>query len=191
MHSSDVATSFKEAMRRLAAGVAVLTTRHNGRRFGMTATAVTSLSMAPPSMLACINERASIHGAIAASGLFSVNLLATEHECLGRRFSTKPDGEARFELGNWREDEEGIPVLADCQASIACKLAAITRYGTHTIFIGDVVRVISSRPSDPLLYLNGSFGRFATLQAKEPAGDQNPRPIERGQPDRDGQGPRA
>ena len=49
----DIAQQFRLAMRRLAGGVALVTTFHDGARHGMTATSVTSLCMDPPALLAC------------------------------------------------------------------------------------------------------------------------------------------
>ncbi len=133
-------------MRRLASGVALITTSHEGRRFGMTATAVTSLSMEPPSLLVCVNQSASVHFPIASRETFCVNLLGASHAHLGRLFSARPGGEARFQYGTWTEDEDGLPLLEGSQASISCKVSLITNHGTHTIFVGEVLRVRCSSP---------------------------------------------
>ncbi len=66
---------FRKAMRRLASAVTVISTAHDDRRHGMTATAVTSVSSAPPSLLACINRSASLHAPLLASRRFCVNIL--------------------------------------------------------------------------------------------------------------------
>jgi flavin reductase len=151
---------FKEAMRKLGSGAVLITTRCEARRFGMTATSLTSLSLSPPSLLICVNERASIHAPIAESGRFCINLLNRHQANLAQRFSIKPDGEARFEQGSWSEDEEGLPILNGCVANVACAAAQITSHGTHSIIIGNVLRVSGVQDGDPLLYLNGTFGRF-------------------------------
>jgi flavin reductase len=56
--SPELSRNFREAMRRLAATVNVVTARSGERCFGMTATAVTSLSMDPVSALVCVNRSA-------------------------------------------------------------------------------------------------------------------------------------
>jgi flavin reductase (DIM6/NTAB) family NADH-FMN oxidoreductase RutF len=160
----DLTEAFRSAMRRLASGVALITTSHEGRRFGMTATAVTSLSMEPPSLLVCVNQSASVHVPIASRGAFCVNLLSAAQADLGSLFSVKPGGEARFQHGTWVEDEDGLPILEGSQASISCKVTLVTSHGTHTIFAGEVLRVKCLSAIDPLLYLDGSFGRFILMQ---------------------------
>ena len=47
----DLPASFKQAMRHLAGGVALVTTIHDGVRHGLTVTAVSSLTMEPPALL--------------------------------------------------------------------------------------------------------------------------------------------
>src|SRR5690606_28719957 len=56
-----LADSFRQAMRRVAATVNVISICVEGRPMGITATAVSSVSMSPPSLLVCINQAASLH----------------------------------------------------------------------------------------------------------------------------------
>ena len=58
---------FREAMRRLAGTVTVVTVDNNGERHGTTATAVTSLSMSPPSLLVCFNRDSRLHGLLSGT----------------------------------------------------------------------------------------------------------------------------
>ena len=67
---------------------------------------------------------------------------------------------ARFSLGDWRE-EGGLPYLADAQANIFCSVAERWRYGTHSIFVGQVEAVRADAELDPMVYLDGRKGRFA------------------------------
>ena len=68
---------FKQSMRFLAASVNIISTAHEGKKFAMTATSVTSLSMDPPSLLVCVNKNASIHDTLITDGQqFCVNLLS-------------------------------------------------------------------------------------------------------------------
>ena len=57
----DLGHQFRLAMRKLASTVTVLTTREADEHHGMAATAVTSLSTEPPSLLVCVNRSASLH----------------------------------------------------------------------------------------------------------------------------------
>ena len=59
--SAELIGGMKQAMRRLAASVVVVTARDGDTRYAMAASACTSLSMEPPSILLCVNKTASIY----------------------------------------------------------------------------------------------------------------------------------
>lgn len=152
----ELAGAFRAAMRRMAATVTIVSARHRGVSYGMTATAVTSVSVEPPSLLVCVNHDASIHAPLWESGRFCISLLGIGHDEYCHTFSGRECGESRFESGNWR-DEDGIPYLADAQANLFCTVAKRIRYGTHTVFIGHVTHVrVDDQPS-PLVYVNGAL----------------------------------
>src|SRR5258706_20696 len=94
---------FKAAMRRVASTVCVLTTEYEGRRWGLTATAVCSLSAEPPSLIACVNRDAEAHEAITLSRRICINVLAEEQIEIAQRFSGLfgHRGEHRFEGADW------------------------------------------------------------------------------------------
>ena len=62
---------FRRAMRSLCSGVSIISAGYKGKQFGMTATAVTSVSMTPPSLLVCINKSARIQIHCWAAGGFA------------------------------------------------------------------------------------------------------------------------
>src|SRR5260221_12983341 len=78
---------FKTAMRRVASTVCVLTTEYEGRRWGLTATAICSLSAEPPSLIACVNREAEAHTAITLSRRICINVLSEEQIEVAQRFS--------------------------------------------------------------------------------------------------------
>ena len=157
--------SFRDAMRRLAATVTIVSASGAGRRHGITATAVTSLSMEPPSLLVCVNRSGALHGLLSESERFCVNLLRSEQQALSDAFSGKLPGEERFRHGTWREDAEGLPYLADAQASIFCRRQNAIEHGSHSIFIGEVESVLLTDDVCPLIYSNGAYSRCAPLPA--------------------------
>lgn len=90
------AALFKSGMRRLAAGVSLITTTFNGEHHGLVATSVCSVSAEPPSLLVCVNQVASSHSAIQQAGFFCVNLLAQDDDELAKRFSDPAARATRF-----------------------------------------------------------------------------------------------
>jgi len=159
--------AFIQAMRQLAAGVTLITTAHDGRRAGLTATAVCSVSADPPQLLACINRQAETHRLIAQSGAFAVNVLASGQHRLAEIFAGGGGlyGEHRFAAADWTTMITGAPVLRPCRASFDCRLVEHLPASSHSIFIGRVVAVDLHPDLDPLVYVEGDYGLIAPLMS--------------------------
>jgi flavin reductase (DIM6/NTAB) family NADH-FMN oxidoreductase RutF len=162
------ADTFKQAMRRLAAGVTIVTTQHGEVRGGLTATAVCSLSIDPPQLLVCVNRSAAAHALIAEGENLCVNLLAHKHHELAARFAGQTGilGADRFDVGRWGRLRTGAPVLEDALASFDCVVTEKVAASTHTIFIGRVVDVHLRNDGRPLLYAGGSWAVAEALAAR-------------------------
>ena len=152
--------SFRQAMRRVAATVNVISLCVDGEAMGITATAVSSISMDPPSMLVCINRAASVHPSMDIVTHFGVNVLHRDQEAVARIFADRRLHAERFSDG-WENDGAGPPRLREAQASILCRRIEHHTFGTHSIFIGLVEAVWTREGVDPLLYLDGAFGSIA------------------------------
>src|SRR3546814_12593004 len=90
----------------------------------------------PPSMIVSVNRSASLHAPLSAGANFCINVLSRQQEEISRACGGKLKGEERFALGKWLEGVDGVPVLADSQASIVCKNEVSVSYGTTGLFIG-------------------------------------------------------
>ena len=158
---------FKQAMRRLASGVALITTTRDGTPHGLVATSVTSVSGEPPSLLVCVNRTASAHDPILEARVFCVNLLASHNEAVAGTFTDPARRADRFSVGTWDVLETGAPRLVGALASFDCEVAEAMVYGTHTIFIGNVraIGLQTEGAGEPLLYLDGRYHRLATAAA--------------------------
>lgn len=154
---SPIAMRLREGLRRLAKAVVVITCQHEGQRYAMAATAVSELSMDPPSLLVCINRTASLYGPLSQGADFCVNILHSSHSQISSACSGKAKGEARFAIGDWGATMEGCPLLKDAQASFFCRNERAIDYGTHHIVIGRVEDVSVGNEVDPLLYADGRY----------------------------------
>ena len=150
-------TTFRHVVGHLASGVTVVTTSNEEGSFGMTASSVTSLSAQPPMMLACLNQSAPTSRAVSSAGLFAVNILGQGHEHLATQFAVPSDD--KFKDVDLIEGTLGVPLLADALAHLECEVVEEMTGGTHTIFLGRVLRA-SARDGAPLTYFRGGFGRF-------------------------------
>jgi flavin reductase len=149
--------AFRQAMRRVASTVNVITLCVGGRPKGITATAMSSLSLDPPSLLVCINRAAAVHGSMEDVTHFRVNVLHRDQEGIARMFADPGQHATRF-LEGWEMGCERPPRLIEAQAAILCRRIDHHRFGTHSIFIG-VVEEAEFRPGvDPLIYVDGRYG---------------------------------
>ena len=151
-----LAARTKLALRRLASAVAVLSCRDGQIRHAMTATAVNALSMAPPSMLACVNRSTQFYRAISSAACFAINVLHRSQIEISMGCGGKVHGDSRFHNGDWAEDT-GVPILNGAQARIVCLKDATFDYGSHAIFVGRVTSIAIHGEVDPLIYVDGKY----------------------------------
>ena len=158
---TNLSVQFVEAMAAAASGVSIVTAVVNGQRFGLTVSAVTSVSAEPPLLLACINRKSPIVEAVTQSGFFAANLLSEKQVPLARIFAGRPEhGPAYdFSAADWHEGVGGVPVLDHAAATFEAKLHQFHDAGTHRIFVGEVLAASISGLTT-LAYHHRTFGRF-------------------------------
>jgi flavin reductase (DIM6/NTAB) family NADH-FMN oxidoreductase RutF len=130
----------------------------------MTATAVTSVSLEPPSLLVCVNHQAGIYAALEQGRPFCVNILNASQRALAELCSRGPQTRDRFAIGRWQNHLSGIPYLTDAQANIFCISDKSLCYASHTIFIGRVENLTMHGEVSPLIYLDGTYTAVGVLQ---------------------------
>ncbi len=148
-------------MRCMASTVTLITSVQDGVPFGMAASAVTSVSMDPPSLLIAVNRSASIHPVLLATGRFCVNVLGADQADVVAPFSNSARRHERFQGGDWATDEGGLPYLASAPCAVSCTVDARLDYGTHTLFVGQVDRVALGPRQLPLVWLEGAQAGLA------------------------------
>jgi flavin reductase len=152
-------SAFREAMSHVAGAVHIIATNGPGGLAGATATAVTSISDNPPSLLVCLNQTSSTLAAMQANGHFSINILAADQRPLAERFSgqTGVQGAARFVGADHWQDIDTVPTLPNALAAFTCKLSAVTAVGSHAVVIGTVEKVSINAGDAALLYHRRSY----------------------------------
>jgi flavin reductase (DIM6/NTAB) family NADH-FMN oxidoreductase RutF len=158
----EVTQHFLTAMSSLAATVCVVAaSTPAGERYGITATAVCSLSTEPPQLVACVNRNSSMAKALEETGWFSVNILAGSQEAVAGTFAgrTGKKGSERFDEHDWTQHLTGAPVLADAAAVCVCHVSNCLRQTSHLVVIGRVLDVILPERDEPspLMYHQRRF----------------------------------
>ncbi|MEO5509213.1 MAG: flavin reductase family protein [Longimicrobiales bacterium] len=147
---------FRRILGHWASGVAIVTTRTGqGRPCGLTANAISSLSLDPPLVLTCVERSADTHDCILETRSFAICVLDNTAERIARRFATDDIAE-KFEGVAFHEEVTGAPVLDDALAWVDCELHAQFDGGDHSIFVGRVLRG-DAREGEPLIYYRGGY----------------------------------
>ena len=157
LKSTALVDDMLRGLRRFAKTVMVISCELDGRRYAMSATAVSEVSLDPPTMLICVNRDATLHIPLLAGVDFAINLLDAGQEQIARNCGGELRGAERFEHGDWQLSDHGPPILADAQAYFICRQEQRIEHGTHSIFIGEVLAAYSRQAVDPLVYVDGEY----------------------------------
>ena len=152
-------SELRRVMGHFATGVTVITTRdENGRPFGLTANAVTSVSLTPPLILVCVDKTADTYPYFERSKVFTVNILSDGQEGVSRRFATT--GIEKFEGIGYHRTETGCAILDDAVGHIDCRIVDSYDAGDHTIYMGEVLAA-DANDVPPLLFFRGGYRKLA------------------------------
>lgn len=158
--------AFRQALGRLAAGVSVITTIDSaGQKIGLTATAVTSVSMAPPLILICLGAWTRAMAPLSNGAPFIVHLLADEQRALAEHFATPQAN--KFAGVAHTSGQGGCPRLADALAWIECVPQQLIPAGDHTVVIGQVVALESYSERAPLVYFRRQFHTLGHIESRK------------------------
>lgn len=141
-------------MGHFATGVTVVASMLDGAPCGMTANAITSVSLDPPLLLFCAEHTSDTLKGINQSGFFAVSILDQTYERLSRRFAAI--GAKSLEGIAWRTETTGAPVLEDALGWLDCTVWASYEGGDHTIVVG-VVEAADAHEGKPLVFYRGGY----------------------------------
>jgi flavin reductase (DIM6/NTAB) family NADH-FMN oxidoreductase RutF len=169
------AADFTAAMSAFAAGVAIVTCRVEGRPWGTTVTALTSVSTNPPTILVSIGAEATAARAIAADGRFGVSLLGVEHLHVAQYASTPGAPKFLEAFAEPGAPRDGSPAVAGALAHLDCELSEEIRVADHTVFIGTVRHARAADAGSPLLYFRRAYRALADSRPARAAAGRSAR----------------
>ena len=153
-------SAFRELLGRFATGVTVVTTvAEDATPAGMTANAVTSVSLDPPLLLICVGKDTTMINHLARAEHFVINVLASDQEYISRHFAEPRDD--RFSGVGYRPGPHGIPLLDGALAHIECTKHSSFDAGDHTVFLGLVIGG-TVETGDPLIFYRGGYVELNT-----------------------------
>jgi 3-hydroxy-9,10-secoandrosta-1,3,5(10)-triene-9,17-dione monooxygenase reductase component len=147
--------SFRAAIGMLPTGVTVVAAAGAQGPAGATANAVSSLSIEPMLMLACLDRGSRTLLAVQAANRFGISVLHAGQERIARAFASKAPVADKWEGIAWGE-RDGIPAIDAALAFVACDLRDVIAGGDHVIVTGEVVALETSE-GDPLVFHRGEY----------------------------------
>lgn len=147
----------RRAIGHMATSVTLVTTVHEGRRYGFTANSFTSVSRNPPLVTVFLADTADCYGAFAATEEVAVNILSDSQGDIARQFATK--GVDKFEGVELDAFHETVPVVSGTMATILGKVEARQTAGDHLMLLIAVTDVLYNN-REPLVYHNRTFRKL-------------------------------
>lgn len=148
------ADEFRNALRKFASGVTIVTVTGDGELHGMTASSFASVSLDPPLVLVCLDKRSRTRALIGQTGSFAINVLGSGQEEASRAFARA--GEKPFATTAHRVGSNGAPLLDDAIAVLECRLYEVFEAGDHEVVLGEVTDA-AVPGGDPLVYYDGAY----------------------------------
>ncbi|HTE85522.1 MAG TPA: flavin reductase family protein [Dehalococcoidia bacterium] len=148
---------FRDALGHFPSGVCVVTTIDpQGRSWGFTASAFSSLSLEPPLILVCLDREADSHDAFYNAGGFAVSILASHQMVLATHFATR--GIEKFDgVAIATGSELSLPLIPEAVVHLECRMHQTIPVGDHTILVGNVAGAVVN-DGEPLVFHARRYG---------------------------------
>ncbi len=146
--------AFRNALRKFASGVTIVTVAAGDELHGMTASSFASVSLVPPLVLVSLDKTSRTLSLVAETGLFAVNVLRSDQEEASRAFSQR--GAKPFATTAHRRGVNGAPILDAAIAALECSTYRVFEAGDHEVVIGEVT-ASEVAGGDPLVYYDGAY----------------------------------
>ena len=158
----------KRALGQMVKGVQVVGAAHDGTVRAYTSHWVCQVSFEEPIVMASVSPKHDTHPLIAASGRFSVSVLAGDQIEAGQYFSY-PGRRFRYIAEELLESVDGLPIVRDCVSWLVCDVEDEVRGRyDHDLFFARVTAAGTGRLDEPpLLYSSRHGWRITGDKARE------------------------
>jgi len=161
--------TFAEVMTGFPTGVAIVTTVDSeGRPWGLTTNAVSSVSVDPPTLLVCVNKTSRTLPTLLERKGFLVNFMAAGSEATCSKFASRDSAEEKFSAVSWDVSEAGRhPILREEAVGYAdCITTQEIEVASHLILVGEVRdgAPLGER-RDPIAYFRRGYATWPSASA--------------------------
>ncbi len=149
--AADDVAAFKQAFRRHAAGVAVITAKDtDGTLVGFTATSLASLSAVPPLATFNMARVSSAWHAIENTEHVVIHMLGARDRHVAQIMAA--EASQRFIGDHWHEGPHGLPVLNDVTAWMIGRIVARVPLNNNAVVAVQIEQGALGEDDAPLLY---------------------------------------
>ncbi len=124
--------------------------------FGMTINSFSSVSLQPPLISFCIDNKSSNLSLFKKNHYFSLNILGENQKDLASGFA-KPRNSDKWQIENYTFGKFGNPIFDNSIGFLECKKHKIIKIGDHHMVIGEVVDCGKISNAGPLIYNKAKF----------------------------------
>jgi hypothetical protein len=124
--------------------------------FGMTINSFSSISLEPPLVSFCIDNKSTNLKFFKKNRFFILNILSNEQASLSSAFAT-PKNSQKWQVEPYFFSKFGNPIFNNTLAFVECKKHQIIKMGDHHIIIGEVIDFGKIKDSQPLIYFQGKY----------------------------------
>jgi flavin reductase len=122
--AASLRAAFLDSMASNSTSVHVVTTGAGDRRLGVTVSVCSSVCADSPTLLVCINTRSPANAAVAANGVFAVNLLNVAQRGIADTFAGRSATAKPFDFSCCTNTAGtlGAPLIDGAVAAIECRV---------------------------------------------------------------------
>ena len=154
--AADDVAAFKQAFRRHAAGVAIVTARDtDGAPVGFTATSLASLAAVPPLATFNMARTASAWHAIENTERVVIHMLGARDRHVAAKLAA--EASERFVGDHWHEGPEGLPIIDGVTAWMVGRIVARVPVENNAVIVVRIEQGAIGPEDAPLLYHERAF----------------------------------
>ena len=147
---------FRHTMARFCTGVTIVTSKDENFYYGCAVSSFCSLSLSPPLVLICLDQKNKSHAIVKKTGVFAINILAAGYEWIAQQFASHQEN--KFTNIDYSFGLIALPLLNASLATLECVTNDISVQGDHSIFVGKVVAAtVYDEYKDPMVYYMRDF----------------------------------
>ncbi len=142
-----------KVLRNLSYGVYVVTTKNNDKNVGCIANSVMQITSSPSTIAVSINHDNYTNKCIKEQNAFAVSILKEDSNpnIIGE-FGFKSSKDVnKFENIDYKLERD-MPIINDSCGYFICKVINTIETSTHTVFLGEIIKMDGYSDSDPMTY---------------------------------------